>query len=75
MLQVLPLKLGWRGEGLDKKPLCILGFFFNWYVVTVDHNKGFIIPTFCRPSADFEVVEDRLGSILQQAFVCLCTPR
>ena len=29
---------------------------------TVNQNKGFIIPTFCRPSADFEVVEDRLGS-------------
>ena len=31
-------------------------------IPTVRQNKGFIIPTFCRPSADFEVVEDRLGS-------------
>ena len=25
---------------------------------TINQNKGFIIPTFCSPSSDFEVVED-----------------
>ena len=29
---------------------------------TVNQNKGFIITTFCRTAADFEVVEDRVGS-------------
>ena len=40
---------------------------------TVNQNKGFIIPTFCRPSADFEEVEDPPG--IRLAFVCLYIPR
>ena len=31
-------------------------------LATLDHNKSFIIPTFCRPSENCEVDEDRLGS-------------
>ena len=40
----------------------------------VDHNKVFIIHTFFRPSAEFEVDEDRLGS-RYTLFVCLCIHR
>ena len=43
---------------------------------TLDHNKGFKIPTFCIPYANFEVDEDRLGSRYSPtSFFCLCIPR
>ena len=43
----------------------------KWFVVTVDHNKGFIILTFCIPSSDFEVKEDCLGSKSTLKSICL----
>ena len=38
---------------------------------TLDHNKGFIIPIFCIPYADFEVDENRLGSRYTPTSICL----
>jgi hypothetical protein len=38
---------------------------------TLDHNKGFKIPTFCIPYANFEVDEDHLGSRYTPTSFCL----
>ena len=57
MLQVLPLKLGWRGEGLDKKAT----LYLRLKKITIFNNRQSQRLHKSLFSTETELDEDRLG--------------